>query len=97
MYRGARRAKVLVVNPAHPASRPYAVAPRPAERSDPDTAARPVSRVLPVLMVVAALLVFAGVYIAGTALHVGILHSVALLGAAGTLLTMFMAAALGDR
>jgi hypothetical protein len=36
------------------------------------------------------------VYIAGTALHIGILHSVALLGVVGKLITTLMAAELGD-
>ena len=56
----------------------------------------PLSRVLPISMLVAALLVFAGVYIAGSAFDIGILHSIALLGAAGTLITAFMSAALHD-
>ena len=45
-------------------------------------------------MFVTAMIVFAGVYIAGSALEINILHTVALLGAVGTLMAAFMGAAL---
>ena len=57
---------------------------------------RPVSTTFSVVMLVTALVVFAGVYVAGSLLDVGVLHTVALLGGAGALMTAFMAAALHE-
>lgn len=98
MKRGSRPRTVCRVSSVESPPRRYAATPSapPRAREAGHEAPRPVSTRFSVLMLVAALAVFAAVYVAGSLLDVGVLHSVALLGAAGALMTAFMAAALHE-
>lgn len=77
-------------------SAPRSYAPAPTAQSRPlspadDAPRAPVSGLFHLALLVVVGLVLAGVYIAGTLLDIGILHTIALCAGAGALMTAFMA------